>query len=105
MIGSSWSGPWRDKAAYRGSVETTVVLAQGASGEGTGSRLYRRLHEELIERGFHTAIGIIALPNDASIALHEKAGYRQVGVLEGVGYKDGAFHSTMLMQKRLAPSE
>ena len=101
VIGTSWSGPWRDKAAYRGSVETTVVLGPGESGAGAGSLLYRRLHEELRERGFHTAIGVIALPNDASIALHAKLGYERVGVLHDVGFKDGRFHSTLLMEKPL----
>ena len=101
VIGSSWSGPWRDKAAYRLTVETTVVLAPGRSGTGIGSALYAWLHEELRRRGFRVAIGIVALPNDASIALHEKHGYREVGVLEGVGFKDGVFYSTMLLEKQL----
>jgi phosphinothricin acetyltransferase len=101
IVGASWSGPWRDKAAYRLTVETTVVLAPGRSGSGIGSTLYAWLHEELRRRGFRVAIGIVALPNDPSIALHEKLGYREVGVLEGVGFKDGTFHSTMLLEKQL----
>ena len=101
IVGASWSGPWRDKAAYRGSVETTVVLAPGESGRGSGSMLYERLLDDLEAAGFHTAIAVIALPNDGSIALHRKFGYREVGVLDEVGYKDGAYHHTMLMQRRL----
>lgn len=101
VFGASWSGPWRDKAAYRTTVETTIVLASGESGAGAGSALYRRLHDDLRDGGFRVAIGVIALPNDASIALHRKLGYRQVGVLEDVGYKDGVPYSTMLMQKDL----
>lgn len=101
VFGASWSGPWRDKAAYRTTVETTIVLASGESGAGAGSALYRRLHDDLRDGGFRVAIGVIALPNDASIALHRKLGYRQVGVLEDVGYKDEVPYSTMLMQKDL----
>jgi L-amino acid N-acyltransferase YncA len=101
VIGASWSGPWRDKAAYRTTVETTVVLAAGESGAGVGSALYRRLHDDLRSAGFRTAIGVIALPNEVSIALHRRLGYREVGVLDDVGFKDGRHYSTMLMQKDL----
>jgi L-amino acid N-acyltransferase YncA len=105
VIGASWSGPWRDKAAYRATVETTVVLAAGESGAGMGSVLYRRMHDDLRGAGFRVAIGVIALPNDASIALHRKLGYRDVGVLDDVGFKDGMHYSTMLMQKDLRPPD
>jgi len=101
IVGTSWSGPWRDKAAYRGSVETTVVLAPGELGKGYGSLLYESLLEALREAGFHTAIAVIALPNEGSIALHRKFGYEEVGVLEEVGFKDGAYYGTMLMQRAL----
>ena len=103
VVGTAWSGPWRDKAAYHGSVETTVVLAPGAGGVGIGSKLLSALLDELVARGFHVAIAIIALPNDASIAVHTKLGYRKVGVLRGVGHKDGAFHDTLIMEKSLEP--
>ncbi len=101
VIGASWSGPWREKTAYRTTVETTVVLASGESGAGVGSALYRHLHDDLRSAGFRSAIGVIALPNDASVALHRRLGYREVGVLDDVGFKDGARYSTILMQKDL----
>ena len=103
VIGAAWSGPWRDKAAYRGSVETTGVLDPGECGAGIGTELLTALLDELAASGYHVAISIIALPNDASIALHRKLGYREVGVLHGVGAKDGAFHDTMIMEKSLEP--
>ena len=101
VVGCAWSGPWRDKAAYRGSVETTVVLAPGASRRGIGSALLAELVAQLAADDFHTAIAIIALPNDASIAVHEKLGYEVVGTLDDVGFKDGRYWSTTVMQKRL----
>ncbi|MEE8486208.1 MAG: N-acetyltransferase family protein [Acidimicrobiia bacterium] len=101
IIGVSWSGPWRPKKAYRGSVESTVVLAPDAGGRGVGTQLYTALLDALRSDGFHRAYAIIALPNDRSIALHRKLGYREVGVLEDVGFKDGKFHSTMLMELAL----
>lgn len=101
IVGTSWSGPWRDKAAYRRSVETTVVLAPGASGEGIGTTLLSGLVDVLGTEGFVTAIALIALPNDASIALHRKIGYSEVGVLHSVGFKGDRLHDTMIMEKSL----
>ena len=101
VIGTSWSGPWRDKKAYRGSVESTVVLAPGADGRGVGTVLYATLLNDLRSGGFHRAYAIIALPNDSSIALHLKLGFREIGVLEEAGFKDGEYHSTMLMELAL----
>ena len=103
VVGTAWSGPWRDKAAYRGSVETTVVLAGRATGAGIGPDLLEALLAALSDAGFHTAIAIIALPNDGSIAVHRKLGYRDVGVLHGVGFKDDAYHDTKIMERSLEP--
>lgn len=101
VVGAAWSGPWRDKAAYRSSVETTVVLAPGNSGVGIGTALLTNLLGLLEEAGFSVAIAIVALPNDGSIAVHRKLGFTEVGVLVGVGFKDGQFHDTMIMQRHI----
>lgn len=101
VIGCAWSGPWRDKAAYRSSVETTVVLTEGTAGQGMGRRLYQELLHRLAAAGFHTAIAIIALPNDASVAFHANLGYREVGTLEEVGKKNNQLYATTIMQKIL----
>ena len=63
VIGAAWSGPWRDKAAYKSSVETTIVLIPGSEGSGLGTTLYRRLLVDVTDRSFHRAYAIIALPN------------------------------------------
>jgi phosphinothricin acetyltransferase len=101
VIGAAWSGPWRDKAAYQSSIETTIVLIPGSEGSGLGTTLYQRLLADVTDRSFHRAYAIIALPNNASIALHRKLGFSEVGVLDEVGHKVGEFHSTMLMQLKL----
>jgi len=103
VVGSAWSGPWRDKAAYRSSVETTVVVAPGHEGAGIGSALMVGLLDVLAEAGFVLAIAIVALPNDGSIAAHQNLGYTEVGVLRDVGFKDGRFHDTMILQRQIAP--
>lgn len=101
IVGAAWSGPWRDKEAYARSVETTIVLDPGSTGEGIGSQLYGELIEELTGRGFHRCYAIVALPNDASVALHEKLGFTDVGVLDEAGFKDGAYVSTLLLELKL----
>lgn len=101
VVGASWAGPWRNKEAYRRSVESTVILVPGAEGRGLGTVLYTALLDELREEGFHRAFAIIALPNDPSIALHHKLGYREIGTLDEAGFKDGRFHSTLLMELAL----
>jgi phosphinothricin acetyltransferase len=101
VVGASWAGPWRDKDAYRSSVETTIVLIPGSEGSGLGTTLYRALLADLGARSFHRAYALIALPNDPSIGLHRKLGFADVGVLDDVGHKDGIYHSTMLMELKL----
>jgi phosphinothricin acetyltransferase len=100
LVGAAWSSPWRPKAAYRSSVETTIVLAAGTSGRGIGTNLYRALLADIDSRGAHRAYAIVALPNDASVALHRKVGFVTVGVLDEVGQKMGRYWSTMLLERR-----
>ncbi len=87
--GYAYATAWRARSAYRFSVETTVYLAADAVGRGLGTRLYEELFALLRARGTHVAIGCIALPNPASIALHEKFGMRRVGHFPEVGFKFG----------------
>jgi phosphinothricin acetyltransferase len=101
VVGAAWSGPWRRKPAYASSIETTIVLARAAIGLGIGSRLYRTMIDELVDLGFHRCYAVIALPNDRSVEFHRAFGYRDVGVLDEVGLKDGVFVSTLLLELRI----
>lgn len=78
---------WKGRAAYRHSVESTVYLAEGHGQRGLGSLLYGELLDQLRNRGMHTALAGIALPNAASVALHEKLGFEKVAHLNEVGRK------------------
>ena len=89
IVGYAYATKWKARSAYRFSVETTVYLAEGLGRRGLGSRLYEELFRLLKEKGVHAAIGGIALPNDASVALHEKFGMRKVAHFEEVGFKFG----------------
>lgn len=87
--GYAYASAFRDRPAYRYTVETTVYLESGTQGQGYGRHLYDALIDTLRAQGFTHAIGVIALPNDQSIRLHESVGFRRTGVLREVGYKDG----------------
>lgn len=87
IVGYAYARKWRPRSAYRYSVETTIYLAHGHEGRGIGRSLYAALLPLVKERGMHVAIGGVALPNDASIALHEKLGFERVAVFRQVGFK------------------
>ena len=101
VVGVAYSSWYRPKPAYRSSRETTVVLDAGVRGRGIGTRLLTALLERLTAMGVHRAIAIVALPNDASVALHRRLGYREVGTLTEVGHKLGRHWDTMLLEKPL----
>jgi len=87
LVGYAYASPWRTRAAYRQSVETTVYVDRNHGRGGIGSALYAALIAELRSRSMHALIGGIALPNAASVALHEKFGFRKVAHFEQVGRK------------------
>jgi phosphinothricin acetyltransferase len=87
--GYAYATRWKTRASYRHTVETAIYLAAGAAGRGTGKRIYGELLRQLQARGIHVAIGGIALPNAASVALHERLGFRKIGHFSEVGYKFG----------------
>jgi len=93
----------RDRAAYRWSVETGLYLIRDAQGRGLGRRLLSA-HLDLLERqGFVTIVAGIALPNEASVALHETLGFTLSGIERGVGFKHGRWVDVGRWQKDLAP--
>jgi L-amino acid N-acyltransferase YncA len=103
VIGYVSTAPMRNRAAYRWSVESGVYLTPPAQGHGLGRQLLSA-HLDLLQRqGFVTVIAGIALPNDASVALHEKLGFTLSGVERGVGFKLGEWVNVGRWQKDLAP--
>lgn len=101
IIGYAYASKWRVRSAYRFSVESTVYLQQGFSGRGFGSQLYQALLAELTRLGFHLVIGGITLPNEPSIALHEKMGFTKCGHFQQVGFKFGQWRDVGYWQKQL----
>jgi phosphinothricin acetyltransferase len=103
ILGYAASSPFRTRPAYRWSVETGLYLAPSAQGKGLGGALLERLIGLLERQGYVAVIGAIALPNPASVALHEKLGFDRVGGYRGTGFKQGEWLDVGLWQKDLAP--
>jgi L-amino acid N-acyltransferase YncA len=89
------------RTAYRYSVNTAVYVAPEARRTGVGRALYSILLSELTRRGFHAAFAGIALPNLASVALHESLGFEPLGVYREVGFKFGRWHDVGWWQRLL----
>jgi phosphinothricin acetyltransferase len=87
VVGYAYASKWKGRRGYRYSVESTVYLDPGSVRKKIGSKLYEQLFAHLRESGLHVAIGGIALPNDASVALHEKFGMLKVAEFKEVGFK------------------
>jgi L-amino acid N-acyltransferase YncA len=101
IVGYAYAGAWRERSAYRFTVETSVYLAAAHTGKGLGTRLYQALFTELRKTPAHAVIGGIALPNAASIALHEKLGMRKVAQFNEVGFKFGRWIDVAYWQLEL----
>jgi L-amino acid N-acyltransferase YncA len=87
LAGFAYASPWKSRCAYRFSLETTVYLSRDHLGQGIGTELYRHLIEAIRTKNIHSLIAAIALPNEASIALHENLGFKKVGQFLEVGWK------------------
>jgi len=102
VLGYAGTTKFRVKAAYARSVEMTVYLDHTATGRGIGVALYTELLEELAaEPSVHSAYAGISLPNDASVALHRRFGFEDIGVFREVGFKFGAYIDVLWMEKAL----
>lgn len=89
IVGFCYASKWKGRCAYRYSAEATIYLRPDAVGKGLGTDLYRELLRALQDRGIHTVLGGIALPNDACVALHAKLGFSKVAQLKQGGNKVG----------------
>lgn len=101
VAGYAYAAGHRERAGYRWSVDISVYVDGAAHRRGIGRGLYDALLPILRRQGFVNAYAGIALPNPASVALHEAIGMRLVGVYERVGFKFGAWHDVAWYQLRL----
>jgi L-amino acid N-acyltransferase YncA len=89
VVGFAFASRHRSRAAYRWAVDCSVYLAAGSARRGIGRALYERLLPEVRGLGYVTAFAGVALPNAASVGLHEAMGFTPVGVYRNVGFKQG----------------
>jgi phosphinothricin acetyltransferase len=89
ITGYAYATRWKDRKAYDHSAECAVYVDKDELGRGIGKMLYTNLVEECRASGLHLLIGGITLPNEASIALHEKAGFTYIGKFTEAGFKFG----------------
>lgn len=97
-LGYACAQPYRPRAAYRWTVETSAYIAAGAKRHGIGRALYQALFKRLSEQGFCTAMAAVTLPNPASVAFHQQLGFAQVGQFHRVGRKFGRWHDVAWFQ-------
>jgi L-amino acid N-acyltransferase YncA len=103
VAGYAYACPHRARPAYRWAVEVSVYVAAEQYRRGCGQALYGELLKRLRSQRFQTACAGITLPNDASVALHERLGFVSVGVYRRIGWKAGAWHDVGWWQLELAP--
>ena len=85
--GYAYASPWKNRNAYKHSVEVSVYVRPGSQGHGIGSMLMRELLDRIEEIDVHCLIAGVALPNAGSVALHEKFGFNNIGQFKEVGRK------------------
>lgn len=87
VVGYAYTSLWRERSAYRFVHEVTVYLNHQATGKGYGSLLFHALLEQIKKTDITNLMAVIALPNEASVALHERYGMEKTGHFAKVGYK------------------
>jgi phosphinothricin acetyltransferase len=101
VLGFAYGHRFAPRAAYAWSVETSIYVRERARGRGVGRALYGALLPLLGAQGYRQAFAGIALPNPASVGLHESLGFVPVGEYRDVGYKFGAWHDVGWWQRSL----
>ncbi len=102
VLGFAYYGPFRERAAYRHTVEDSIYVREDVRGQGVGKELVARLIEAAIEAGFRQMLALIGdSDNVASIGMHASLGFIQTGVLRGVGVKFGRTLDVVIMQRTL----
>jgi phosphinothricin acetyltransferase len=105
LAGYAYAGPFRARPAYQWTTEATVYVDAGFRRRGVGQSLYTALLDALRAMGYRSAVGVVTLPNPASVALHEGLGFRPAGVVRAAGFKLGAWHDVGFWQVELKGPE
>lgn len=101
ILGYAYAAPYRERAAYAWDCESSVYIAKEAQGKGIATRLYNKLFKQVNNLGYVNIYAYITYPNDKSVALHKKLGFREVGIFKKAGYKLGQWWDLMVMEKAI----
>ncbi len=99
VVGFAYASAFRPRPGYRATMESSVYVRPDGHGRGVGRLLYDALLAQLDERDVHRTTAVIALPNDPSITLHERTGFRHVGTLSEVGHKFGRWIDVAIYER------
>jgi L-amino acid N-acyltransferase YncA len=99
--GYAYASKHRERSAYRWSVDVSVYVREGYRRCGVGRALYASLLSILRLQGFYNALAGVSLPNPGSVGLHEAMGFKRLGVYQGIGFKQGAWHDVLWLQLEL----
>lgn len=102
-LGYAYASSHRERAAYQWCVEVSAYVHPAAHRRGVGAGLYVSLVEILRLLGYRNAFAGVTLPNDASVAFHLAAGFTPIGTYRGIGWKLGAWHDVLWLQRELGP--
>jgi phosphinothricin acetyltransferase len=104
VLGYAYAGPYHPRAAYRYTLENTVYVEPRSQGQGIGRALLEEVLRRCEAKGYRQMMALIHwTPGSPSIALHERLGFRLIGIAHGVGYKLDAWRDLALMQRPLGP--
>jgi L-amino acid N-acyltransferase YncA len=103
VVGYAYACEYMERPAYRWAAGVSVYVADGQRGQGLGTRLYEALLERLRRQRFQVACAGITLPNEASVALHERLGFAAIGISRRIGWKRGAWRDVGWWQLELVP--
>lgn len=103
ILGYAYASAFKSRAAYAWSVETSIYIKMGVHKQGIGTALYQELETQLAKQHICNLCACIAYPNPPSIAFHERFGYKTIAHFNRSGYKQGAWHDMIWMEKELCP--
>lgn len=103
--GIAYASPWKLRGAYAWTAEVSVYVRAGHERRGIGRALCQRMLEIMDAQGYRAIIAVIALPNEASVALHEALGFQLGGTLKRTGYKRGQWRDVSYWQRFAGPAD
>ena len=101
IVGYAYALRYREREAYRYSVEVSIYIAQAHHGCGIARALYDELFAQLAQLGYCNAYAVCTLPNEKSVRFHEKCGFEMIGIHHKTGYKFGQWLDVLWMERAL----